>query len=115
MIWGLKFFMAAEQGSQIFRGNFQNASTPIPVINNDCSLSHFSVILHCFEGVVAQWCDPLTLQPEKPDGVCLIGPHHFSVMTRAHRHDYGLATSAIPALGPQPHLHLHLHYEIFVE
>ena len=38
MRWGLKFFIAGEQGSKIFLANFRNASTPFPVINNDCSL-----------------------------------------------------------------------------
>ena len=41
----------------------------------------------CFfaiEGVVAQWCNPLTLKPEESGGVVrdAIGPHHLSVMTR---------------------------------
>ena len=39
------------------------------------------------EGVVAQWCNPRTLQPEQSGGVISIpdrtqGPHHLSVMAR---------------------------------
>ena len=36
-------------------------------------------------GVVAQWCNPLTLKPEQSCGVGSRrgGPHHLSVMTRS--------------------------------
>ena len=41
------------------------------------------------EGVVAQWCNPLTLLPEQLGGVCLISgrPHYLSGVTKGHRRD----------------------------
>ena len=54
-----------------------------------------------FEGVVAQLCNPLTLQPKHSGGGDSITGRAqlFSVMTSGRGLDKCLATSAIPALG----------------
>ena len=39
--------------------------------------------MHFPEGVVVQWCNPLTLKSEQSGGMVQapVGPHHLSVMT----------------------------------
>ena len=58
-------------------------------------LSHFAIqsvfghfAIQSNEGVVAQWCNPLTLQSEQSEWVRYpVGPHNISVMTRVRRPD----------------------------
>ena len=55
---------------------------------------------NCFEGVVEQWSNPLTLQPEQSGGQSSIsGTLDLSLMTRGHRLNYVSSIFAIPGLG----------------
>ena len=62
-----------------------------------------SQTIHTFEGFVAQWCNPLTLQPEQSGGVGSI----LSRTSPLERNDNGSRTrlgpfySAIPAFGAE--------------
>ena len=71
------------------------------VSHNEQEIHLFQEFPVNYEGVVVQWCNPLTLKPEQSGALGSIpdGPHHLSIMTRGRGLDKRLATSAIPALG----------------
>ena len=72
-------------------------------------------MIHQGEGVVAQWCKPLTLQPEKSSGV----GSKPSRDPPLERHDKGLRNRLAlsyfcdpSAWRLKPHLHVHVHLRL---
>ena len=69
----------------------------VGVTSNGAKKKHLPHFDFNIEGVMVQWCHPVTLQEEKLSGQGL------SIMTLHHGLDQCFATSAIPIFGTKNH------------